>query len=285
MVSLQLPADILSFFLLAIGLLGLLVGSFLNVVILRLPIMLQNAWQAETIPITPQPAFNLCFPTSHCPRCQHKIAWFDNIPCLSYIYLRGLCRHCRQKISVRYPMVECLTALLSVIVALQFGVTWTTLAGLIFTWILVAITFIDIDHTLIPDDLTLPSLWLGLFISLFEVFQTPSSAILGTISGYLILWSVYWIFKGCTGKEGMGYGDFKLLAMLGAWLGWQALPLIILSSSCLGTLVGISLILFRKQDKNIPIPFGPFLAIGGFIALVWGPYLNQQYLEFHWLGL
>lgn len=251
--------------------------------------MMKNAWMFEdaltpamvdqTGRHNPSATFNLCYPASHCPQCQHSIAWFDNIPILSYLGLRGKCRHCLQNISFRYPLVESLTAFLSVLIAIRFGWNPATAAGLLLLWILIAVTFIDIDHTLIPDNLTLPGIWLGLFINVFDVFQNASSAILGAIGGYLILWSVYWIFKWITQKEGLGYGDFKLLAMLGAWLGWQMLPLIVLISSFMGAVFGISWIFFKQKDKNTPIPFGPFLAIAGFIALLWGSYLNRFYIQ------
>jgi leader peptidase (prepilin peptidase)/N-methyltransferase len=282
----RLPAEMLTFATIGITLLGLLVGSFLNVIIVRLPLILQRIWfnQYAYLPNfdtqANSPPFNLCFPASHCLHCKHYISWFDNIPLISFLWLHGHCRHCHQKISLRYPFVELLTCLLSLVVFLRFGVTLESLAGLILTWVLITITFIDIDHKLIPDNLTLPTLWLGLLFSLFGIFQDTSSSIIGAASGYLTLWTVYWIFKWITGKEGMGYGDFKLLAMLGAWLGWQVLPLIILLSSFLGTLVGGTLIFLQKKDKNYPIPFGPFLAAGGLIAMLWGPHINQFYLNF-----
>lgn len=278
-----------------IALLGLCIGSFLNVVILRLPRMLYLQWETQfqaqaqdqsqpaPLPIsegnTDNP-FNLILPASHCPQCLHKLSWFDNIPLLSYIWLKGSCRYCHHKISARYPSIEFLTASLSVLVFLKFGFSLETLAGLILTWILIAISFIDIDHQLIPDNLTLPGIWIGLMFNAFAVFQSPSAAILGAIAGYLALWSIYWIFKYLTGKEGMGYGDFKLIALLGAWLGWQALPLIVMIASFLGSIVGVSLILAKKQHKDSPIPFGPFLALGGWVTLLWGVDFNAWYLKF-----
>lgn len=239
-------------------------------------LMLFDASQTEI----PNPTFNLLLPRSQCPQCQTPIAWFDNIPVLSYLWLRARCRHCHQKISWRYPAVEILSLCLSVLVALRFGFQWSTGAGLLLTWALIALTFIDLDHKLLPDTITLPFIWLGLWANVFEILSTAADAILGAIYGYLVLWCVYWVFKGITKKEGMGYGDFKLLAMLGAWLGWQSLPLIVLCSSFLGAVCGISLIVFQQRDKNIPIPFGPFLAIAGFIALLWGSELSNWYFKF-----
>lgn len=266
-----------NFILFLIGLLGLAVGSFLNVVIVRVPRMLQNAWQLECLAEPPagltsiSTSFNLLHPRSQCPQCQQSIAWFDNIPLFSFLRLRGRCRHCQQKISLRYPLVELLTSLLSVIVVLRFGISPIAFAGILLTWGLIALSFIDIDHTLLPDDITLPFLWLGLVLGVFEIFQTANASILGAVAGYLSLFTVFLVFKWITHKEGMGNGDFKMLAMLGAWFGWQSLPLIIFISSSLGSLVGISLMLLQGRDKDYPIPFGPFLAIGGFIALLCGP--------------
>lgn len=255
-------------------------GSFLNLVIIRLPRMLYNTWQQEAERGGKLSAYNLFIPRSHCVHCKHTIAWFDNIPLLGFLWLRGHCRYCHHNISLRYPFIELLTALLSIGVAIRFGLSPLTLAALSLTWALIALTFIDIDHTLLPDNITLPFLWLGLFVNLFTVFQNAESAILGAILGYLFLWTVYWIFKWITHKEGMGYGDFKLLAMLAAWLGWQALPSIILISSFVGSVVGICLILFQGRDKLKPIPFGPFLAMSGFITLLWGSELNHLYFTF-----
>lgn len=264
-----------SLFFLGIGLLGLLVGSFLNVVIVRLPRMLLSA--EESSPIL---ALNLLSPPSHCPHCLHPIRWFDNIPLLSFLWLKGRCRHCVQPISIRYPLVELLSALLSILVGVSFGMLPITGVALLLVWALIALTFIDLEYTLLPDHITLPFIWLGLLINIFEAFTTPTSAILGAITGYLVLWVVYWVFKWVTHKEGIGFGDFKLLAMLGAWLGWQALPLIILLSSLLGTLIGLYLICVGGKTKNTPIPFGPFLAIAGYIALLWGPVINRLYAQF-----
>jgi leader peptidase (prepilin peptidase)/N-methyltransferase len=244
-----------------LGILALSMGSFLNVVIVRLPRMLLEPEDYK---------MNLALPASHCPSCQKSIHWFDNIPIFSFLALRGQCRHCQQKISFRYPLVEILTLFCSVLVAFQFGFTIKTLAALGLSCALVALSFIDWEKMLLPDVITLPILWLGLLCNVFGIFTTPTSAILGAAAGYLILWSVYWLFKLFTGKEGMGYGDFKLLAMLGAWLGWQALPFIILISSTLAASIGFALMLFKSYSKNTPIPYGPFLAIAGFIALLYG---------------
>jgi leader peptidase (prepilin peptidase)/N-methyltransferase len=336
--------------------LGLLVGSFLNVVIHRLPVMMEREWQAQAeeilagqaspaapvhepettlyteqtyevlseateashavkadealeaseAPQTPEadevPAssanqaasterYNLVVPRSRCPKCNAEITALQNIPVVSWLYLRGKCANCSAPISARYPIVELLTAVLSAAVALKFGWYWQMLFALLFTWSLVALTVIDIDHTLLPDAITLPLLWLGLLLSLFwhaglvpPAPTDPRSAILGAICGYLALWSVYWVFKLVTGKEGMGYGDFKLLGALGAWMGWQMLPLILLLSAITGAVVGIALIVVRGRDRNVPIPFGPYLAAAGWIALMWGPQISGGYMAFAGLG-
>lgn len=273
--------------------LGLLVGSFLNVVIYRLPKMMERDWQQQCrefltndgdIAILPandsnQEPFNLMVPASRCPHCGHKIKPWENIPVVSYLFLRGKCSNCKASISVRYPLIELVTGLLSVAVIYYVGVDWNGLAALIFTWSLIALTMIDFDTYLLPDDITLPLLWIGLIANSFGAFADLSSAVWGAIAGYLALWSVYKLFKLVTGKEGMGYGDFKLLAALGAWMGWQMLPQIILLSSLVGAVIGISMIVIRGRDKNIPIPFGPYLAIAGWIAFVWGDTINQSYLK------
>ncbi|WKE66104.1 A24 family peptidase [Gallaecimonas kandeliae] len=262
---------------------GLLVGSFLNVVIYRLPVMLERRWQRESRellalePLADQAPFNLMVPQSHCPKCHASVAWYDNVPLLSWLILRGRCRHCKVAIPVRYPLVELVTGLMSGAVAWYFGPNWLTLAALLFTWILVALTFIDADTMLLPDDLTLPLLWGGLLLSLYGGLVTPQQAILGASLGYLSLWSVYWAFKLLTGKEGMGYGDFKLLAALGAWLGPWMLPQIILLSSIFGVLWGIYSMV-RKSSGSMPMPFGPFLAAAGWVALIWGQAINDWYL-------
>ena len=273
-------------FILSAGVLGLIVGSFLNVVIHRLPQMMEREWRAQCAelsgaPQTPAPTcFDLLHPPSHCPHCQRHVRPLENIPLLSYLWLRGRCAGCSAHISLRYPIVEVSTALLSALVAWHFGATAAGLAALPLTWALIALSVIDFDHQLLPDSITLPFLWGGLGLSLFGVFVDSETAIIGALAGYLSLWSVYIVFKLVTGKQGMGHGDFKLLAMLGAWLGWQALPVIILLSSLLGALVGIALIVIRGRDKNVPIPFGPYLALAGWISLLWGKDLTQAYLQF-----
>lgn len=283
------------FFLLSVFLFSLLVGSFLNVVIYRIPIMLKKEWQTDCVgfledeleqdlninsqEFDSQP-FNLAIPRSRCPHCGHQITAMENIPVISWLFLRGKCSSCKAKISVRYPMIELITALLSVLVAHSFGIQWFTLTALMLTWVLIALTMIDFDTQLLPDNLTLPFLWLGILVSLINISPVSLQAsIIGAMAGYLSLWSVYKVFKLLTGKEGMGYGDFKLLALLGAWLGWQAIPLILLLSALVGAIVGFSLIIFLGRDKNVPIPFGPYLASAGFISLLWGSQLQQVYFD------
>lgn len=264
---------------------SLMIGSFLNVVIHRLPIMLEREWQAEYLgyfnPETqPQQEerYNLMVPRSACPHCGHAITAMENIPLLSWLWLKGRCRECQAPISARYPLVELLTALLSLVVAATFAPGWGLLATLLLTWVLVALTFIDLDKMLLPDQLTLPLLWGGLLFNLAGGFAPLADAVIGAMAGYLVLWSLYWAFKLLTGKEGMGYGDFKLLAALGAWLGWQALPIVLLLSSLVGAFIGIGLILLRNHHQNKPIPFGPYLAIAGWIALLWGDTITRWYL-------
>ncbi|ABK35966.1 prepilin peptidase [Aeromonas hydrophila] len=264
---------------------SLMIGSFLNVVIHRLPIMLEREWQAEylgyfnpeTLP-QQEERYNLMVPRSACPHCGHAITAMENIPLLSWLWLKGRCRECQAPISVRYPLVELLTALLSLVVAATFAPGWGLLAALLLTWVLVALTFIDLDKMLLPDQLTLPLLWGGLLFNLAGGFIPLADAVIGAMAGYLVLWSLYWAFKLLTGKEGMGYGDFKLLAALGAWLGWQALPIVLLLSSLVGAFIGIGLILLRNHHQNKPIPFGPYLAIAGWIALLWGDTITRWYL-------
>jgi len=262
---------------------GLLVGSFLNVVIYRLPVMMEREWQEQCAELNDQQApkcdpFTLSAPRSRCPQCNHAITAAENIPIISYVFLKGKCRECKANISLRYPLIEALTGLLSGIVAWQFGFDWTCLGALLLTWSLIALTFIDVDHQLLPDSITLPLMWLGIFFNLFSSYTDLHSSIVGAIAGYLSLWLVFHGFKLATGKEGMGYGDFKLLAALGAWLGWVLLPLIILLSSLVGAIIGISLIIFRKHQRDIPIPFGPYLATAGWLALIWGVEINTLYL-------
>lgn len=271
--------------------LGLVIGSFLNVVIHRLPKMMERDWeeqckefianQNDVVSSHPpkQGPFNLMVPRSRCPHCGHQIKSWENIPVISYLMLGGKCSGCKAKISARYPIIEITTAVLSAAVIFYIGINWNSLAALAFTWSLIALTMIDFDTYLLPDDITLPLMWLGLIVNSFNSFTDLPSALWGAIAGYLSLWSVYKLFKLLTGKEGMGYGDFKLLAALGAWMGWQMLPQIILLSSLVGAVIGISLIVIRGRDKNIPIPFGPYLAIAGWIAFVWGDTINQSYLK------
>lgn len=264
---------------------GLMVGSFLNVVIFRLPLMMNRTWRKECheflqlAPEPSEPAVNLLFPGSHCPQCQTAIKAYQNIPILSFAVLRGKCAHCGHAISLRYPLIEALTGICSAMIAWHFGYGPALLWALILTWGLIAASFIDIDHQLLPDSITQPLLWLGLFLSLFPLYTDPSSSIIGAIAGYLTLWTVFQLFKLATGKEGMGYGDFKLLAVFGAWLGWQYLPIIILISSLVGAIIGIIRVILAKQDRNTPIPFGPYLATAGWIALLWGDEINQLYLH------
>ncbi len=264
-------------------LLGLLIGSFLNVVIHRLPKMMEQEWHANCLelqgqPVADTPKYTLVTPRSSCPHCGHRITALENIPLLSYLALRGRCRGCQAKISLRYPLVELLTGGLSLLVAQQYGYSHLTLFALVFVFALVALTFIDFDTQLLPDDITLPLLWLGLLMNLKYGFTDLSSAVIGAMAGYLILWSIYWLFKLVTGKEGMGYGDFKLLAAIGAWFGWQLLPAVILLSSVVGSVIGIGLIVVQGKHRQTAIPFGPFLALGGIAALFYGQTLAAYYL-------
>lgn len=270
------------------GLLGLIVGSFLNVVIHRLPRMMEGEWREQCASLDTDPTqataaptgprYNLIVPRSACPACGHQIRALENIPVLSYLALRGRCSQCKTRISPRYPIVETLTGVLSAFVAWHFGFGIAALSALVFVWALIALTFIDFDTHLLPDSITQPLLWLGLLVNFGGTFTGLQSAVIGAVAGYLILWGVYWLFKLTTGKEGMGFGDFKLLAAIGAWLGWQVLPLTILLSSIVGAVVGITLILFAGHGRQIPIPFGPYLAGGGLIALFWGQSITQAYL-------
>ncbi len=266
-------------------LLGLMVGSFLNVVIFRLPVMMQIGWRRECREYLQLPqeeqaeTFNLLWPGSRCPACKSKINAYQNIPIFSYLFLRGKCGHCSTPIAIRYLLIEAFTGVCSAVVAWHFGYGLPLLFGLFLTWSLIALSFIDIDQQLLPDSITLPMLWLGLVLSVFGVYTDSHASIIGTAAGYLSLWSVYQFFKLLTGKEGMGYGDFKLLALFGAWLGWQYLPLIILLSSLVGAIIGISMILFGKQDASRPIPFGPYLAAAGWLAMIWGSDINRLYLN------
>ncbi|MBS7690670.1 prepilin peptidase [Pseudomonas lalucatii] len=265
---------------------GLLIGSFLNVVVYRLPLMLERDWKAQAreileLPGEPQQTtFNLILPNSQCPQCGHEIRPWENIPVLSYLALRGRCSSCKTPISKRYPLVELACGLLSAYVAWHFGFTWQTAGMLLLTWGLLAMSLIDADHQLLPDALVLPLLWLGLIANHFGLFTSLGDALWGAVTGYLSLWSVYWLFKLVTGKEGMGYGDFKLLAMLGAWGGWQVLPLTILLSSLVGAVLGVIMLRLRNAATSTPIPFGPYLAIAGWIALLWGEQITGSYLHF-----
>ncbi len=286
-------------FIVLAAVLGLLIGSFLNVVIYRLPIMMEREWRAacaETLSphstmtgaqaeaALAEPPFNLITPRSQCPKCKHAITALENIPILSYMQLKGRCAECGTPISMRYPLIEALTATLSAIVAWHFGFGWAAGAALLLTWALIALSFIDFDHQLLPDSITLPFLWVGLTLSLFTIYVDSFNSIIGALMGYLSLWTVYVLFKLLTGKEGMGHGDFKLLAMLGAWLGWKSLLTVVLLSSLVGAIVGIALVLLRGRDKNIPIPFGPYLAAAGWITLLWGDDISGAYLKVSGLG-
>lgn len=263
--------------------LGLMVGSFLNVVIHRLPKMMEREWhnnclelQGKEVPETTK--YTLATPRSACPTCGHMISALENIPVISYMALKGKCSGCKTPISMRYPLIEALTGITIGLVSWKFGYTGTTLFAWVFTFALIALTFIDFDTQLLPDDITLPLLWLGLLFNLNTGFTDIKSAVIGAVAGYLILWSIYWLFKIVTGKEGMGYGDFKLLAAIGAWFGWQLLPAVILLSSVLGAIIGIGLIVLTKRGREVPMPFGPFLAIAGITALFLGQQLASYYL-------
>ncbi|MEH6649354.1 MAG: A24 family peptidase [Motiliproteus sp.] len=304
--------DVLSgqplFYIALITIIGLLVGSFLNVVIYRLPVMMEREWSQQcrellavddtltTADVVAETAidsttdntinntepFNLAVPRSRCPNCNHQILASENIPVISWLFLKGRCSNCAHPIPKRYPLVELATGLISALIAFQFGFTPLMLMVLLLTWVLIALTMIDFDHQLLPDSLTLPLLWLGLIINSFGLITDLQSALWGAVIGYLVLWSIYWLFKLVTGKEGMGYGDFKLLAALGAWMGWQSLPLIILLSSVVGAALGILLIVLKGRDHQQPMPFGPFLAIAGWITLLWGPVIVDLYWQ--WLS-
>lgn len=281
-----MASHVLAFVVVA-GMLGLVVGSFLNVVIHRLPRMMERDWlrqareMLEPDTIQPeQPAYNLVLPHSHCPHCQSEIKPWQNLPLISYTLLRGRCGNCRERISPRYPLVELLTAVLSAVVAWQYGFGWPAAGMLLLTWALISLSLIDADTQLLPDSIVLPMLWLGLIANSFGLFTDMHSALWGAVFGYLSLWSVYWLFKLITGKEGMGYGDFKLLAMLGAWGGWQVLPLTILLSSLVGAILGIIILKTRGDASSTPLPFGPYLAIAGWIAIIWGEWITGTYLRF-----
>ena len=284
-----------AFLIIASLVLGLLVGSFLNVIIYRMPVILQRDWKRQcsefleidnslsedkSHPLKHE-VFNLQQPASHCPHCYHKIKPWENVPLISYIALGGKCSNCKAKISLRYPSVEFINGVLSALVAFTFGATWLTLALLIFTWSLLVLTLIDFDHQLLPDDITIPLLWLGLLVNALDLGFGVSldDAVIGAIAGYLVLWAFYWVFKLTTNKEGMGYGDFKLLAALGAWMGWQSLLPIIILSSVVGAVSGIIMIIALGRDKSVPMPFGPYLSGAGFIMLIWGPEISILYIN------
>lgn len=272
--------------LLVAGLLGLLIGSFLNVVVYRLPVIMQRDWEKQAREVLELPgndtdkAFNLFWPPSRCPHCSAGIRAWQNIPVVSWLLLRGRCASCKGRISVRYPLVELASGLLSMLVAWQFGCTLQGLAMLVLTWGLLALSLIDADHQLLPDVLVLPLLWLGLLLNSSGLFVSLQDAVFGAAFGYLSLWSVFWLFKLVTGKDGMGYGDFKLLAMLGAWGGWQVLPLTILLSSVVGAVLGVIILRLQRRGLAQPLPFGPYLAIAGWIAIIWGEQITSSYLQF-----
>jgi len=280
-----LATSLVAFTLCAL-ILGLVVGSFLNVIIHRLPKMMERDWKAQArdilgLPAEPAgPRYNLMLPASACPHCAHQIRAWENIPVVSYLALKGKCSGCQAPISKRYPLVELASGLLSAFVAWHFGFGWAAGAMMLLTWGLLAMSLIDADHQLLPDALVLPLLWLGLIVNAFGLFTTLPDALWGAVAGYLALWLVFWLFKLVTGKEGMGHGDFKLLAMLGAWGGWQVLPMTILFSSLVGAVLGVIMLRMRNAAHSTPIPFGPYLAIAGWIALLWGGQITASYMRF-----
>ena len=270
-------------FISLVTLLGLMIGSFLNVVIHRVPKMMERQWQTESAewkgePAPPTEKYNLVTPRSRCPSCNRSIAALENVPLVSSVVLRGKCAGCGKRISWRYPAVEALAAVLSGFVAWHFGPTVQAAAALFFTWTMIALAFIDLDTFFLPDDLTFPLLWTGLLVNIADTYTDLESAVVGAAAGYLVLWAVFWSYKLATGKEGMGYGDFKLLAAIGAWLGWKMLPLVILLSSVVGAIIGIVLIVAARRGRNVPIPFGPYLAIAGWVAMFYGDAITHHYL-------
>ncbi|QOL25889.1 prepilin peptidase [Thalassotalea sp. LPB0316] len=279
-----------SYFYTTVFIFSLMVGSFLNVVIYRFPKMLEREWYrdcreflADEVKDIPEKQFDtltLSKPASSCPKCHHKIRFYENIPVISWLLLKGKCSQCQTAISARYPIIELSTAILSVAVACFFGPTMTTLWVILLTWFLICLTMIDFDHMLLPDQLVYPMLWLGLLVNINGQFATLSDAVIGAVAGYMSLYSVFWLFKLLTGKEGMGHGDFKLVAMFGAWFGWQLLPLHILMASVVAAIVGISLIAFKQHNRENPIPFGPYLAVAGWICLLWGNDIWRWYLGY-----
>ena len=274
-------------FIFSMTMLGMCIGSFLNVVIYRLPKMMQQDWHEQCCElldiknedVTEQQKVNLVFPGSSCPSCQHKITALENIPVISYLFLKGRCRSCNTRISLQYPIIEMFTGLATAYVAWHFGFSLQTLFAVFLTWALISLSMIDLEHSLLPDDITLPFMWLGLACNVFGVFTDIYSSLIGAMLGYAILWIIFMSFKLATGKEGMGYGDFKLLALLGAWLGWQSIPLIILLSSITASIIGLAMIIFKGRDKAAAFPFGPYLAIAGWITLIWGKELTALYLN------
>ncbi|HZJ92176.1 MAG TPA: A24 family peptidase [Thiopseudomonas sp.] len=273
-------------FALSVAVLGLLVGSFLNVLVYRLPKMMMRDWRSQAREVLEMPAeeqgetFNLLLPNSSCPHCGHEIRPWENIPLLSWLFLRGRCSSCQGPISKRYPLVELAGGVLAGVIAWQYGVSWDTLAMLVLTWGLLAMSLIDADHQILPDVLVLPLLWLGLILNSFGMFVSLTDAFWGAVIGYMSLWSIFWLFKAVTGKDGMGYGDFKLLALLGAWGGWQILPLTILLSSLVGAVLGVIILRVQRNSLSKPIPFGPYLALAGWIALIWGDQITSGYLQY-----
>ena len=275
-------------FYIVVAIFSLMIGSFLNVVVYRLPKMMHNAWYLEcrefladeliNVPAQKIEPLTLSVPNSTCPKCQHKIRFYENIPVISWLILRGKCSQCKNNISIRYPLVEAATALLSLVVATQYGATIETLLLLILTWGLICLTLIDFDHMLLPDQIVMPLLWLGLLVNINNTFVSLHDAVIGAAVGYMSLFSVFWLFKLLTGKEGMGFGDFKLFALFGAWIGWQLLPILILMASVVGAIIGISLMVFKKHQRQQAIPFGPYLAIAGWITLFWGENIWAWYL-------
>lgn len=285
----MIPVELLdhpSFLYVITLIVGLLIGSFLNVVIYRLPLMLARDWREQCeaflrthTPVETGTPFNLCLPLSHCPQCKHAIALWWNIPILSYLLLRGKCHYCHANIAWRYPVMEGITALFTVFIVWHFGFTAQAGAALIFTWALLALTHIDLRHQLLPDQITLPLLWFGLFCNLFQLFTLLQDAVIGALAGYLSLWTVAKLFTLCTHKQGMGHGDFKLFAAIGAWLGWTLLPITLFFASFVGALVGIGLILSQRLGRREPMPFGPYLALAGFLALIYGDTFTHYYLQ------
>ncbi len=278
-----------AFFYFSVTVFSLTIGSFLNVVVYRLPKIMHNAWYKECreflsdevkdIPAKESSALTLSKPDSTCPKCKHKIRFYENIPILSWVFLKGKCSQCKNAISMRYPLVEMGTALLSLVIAHHYGVSLHTVFLLILTWGLICLTLIDFDHMLLPDQITMPLLWLGILLNINGMFVPLTDSIIGAVVGYMSLFSIFWLFKLLTGKEGMGFGDFKLFALFGAWIGWQLLPILILMASVVGAVVGITLMIFKNHQREQAIPFGPYLAIAGWITIIWGNGIWSWYLQ------